>query len=592
MIFSLLLGDICMNSENIYAGIYDNAYSFYSAYANRMIFVPTTATDGNIYYATRAKRTSSSILFSNIGWKATIQTENGTILQEVYYKMDGNYLKTTDIRTASDGYEYSLYAVSLKTFKSRLNESVRQALESGDCNVIFNACIIVKRNGIPGGGMSDTGINWGTVYTTYDGIVNAEDWSSVTRNALLSYYNKEVEELFYTLTLNKDNGIALVTGAGKYCYGTVVTFSAVPKAGYQFSHWSGDATSMVSKNSVVMTKNKTFYANSKVQSLMVTYYRNHNSEDSVLAMQMFTYGQEGQKLKDWNWIKTGYYQTGWRHNRSGLGTDYGKTDEVSIGWVNSHIPKLNLYAGWSPNRYTIVFDANGGETSGVGMQDKSTNYEGVFTLPDCAYTHPEASFLGWSLHADDITPQFHSAEEVTVEFLAKETGVENSDGALIVLYAIWDNLPAIEASDIYVSIKSAKEGKVTEEWLSSFATASDREDGDIPYGLHSHNSFILTDYDREAYTHASGECVIEETFSATDSSGNCVKRSIQVHLVDTTVYSKEELYGTVRFINMEYLIDEEGNLLPEEAGGLSEKSVWRREEALLELLKQVLRKTL
>lgn len=556
-----------------------------------MCFIATSETDGNIYCATRAKRnTSSPVLFSNIGWKATVRNASGTILQEIYYKMDGNYLKTTDIRTGSDGYEYSLYVVSLSTFKSRLNQTTLKALESGNCDVTFDACIIIKYNGSPSGGMTDNGISWGTVYTTYNGIINAEQWSTVTQNSLLTYYDKEVEGLFYTLTLNKDSGIASVTGAGKYCYGTVITFWATPKSGYDFAYWSGTANLYAAKNSVTITKNLAYTANSKRQNLTITYYRNWDSADTLTAKQTLYHGVSGQTFTDYNWKKTGYYQTGWKHNRSGLGADYEITNGIGLSWINTYIPKLNLYANWSPNRYTICFDANGDEVENVSMQDRSVNYESVIKLPQPEYVHPKATFLGWSQKADDFVPQFRSMEEVQVAVLAREAGVENSDGARIVLYAVWDKMPAIDVSDIYVSLENAKKGKVTEQWLFSFASASDKEDGVISYGVHEKNSFVLLDYDSTRYTEAGEEGAVMETFSVTDSSGNVCTREIRVYLVDTSVHTEAEVYGNVRFISSKYFMDEDGNLRSEEEGGLGEESIWRCETEFLELLERVLGK--
>lgn len=597
LVMAVFVGALCLDVSKASAGTYDNAYNYYEKYGNRIVFVPSTEEDGHIYYATRAKRTSSNILFSNIGWKAMVKDSSGNTLQEVYYKMNGNYLKTTDIRTASDGYEYALYSLTLKDFKSRLNATALKALEAGRCRVIFDACIIVKKNGIPGGGMTDQGISWGKVHTTYNGIVNAEQWSTITRNSLATYYNKEIEGLFYHVTVEKDGGIAYVTGSGTYCYGTVINLYAVPKEDYAFTHWNGSISSKEAKFSITVTGNQNYKANSTLKNLEITYYRNRDLNDTETAKRLCVYGEPGQKLEHFGWTKSGYYQTGWKYNRTGLGADYSTTEEITSDWIKARSPKTSLYANWSPNRYTICFDPNGAyddwevdNWNYPQMQTRDVNYESMFTLPACEFQNKKANFLGWSLKADDTVPRFLPYQTFAIQNFVWQLGVENSDGATITFYAIWDNMPAIDAANIYVSIHNARAGKVTEEYIASYASASDKEDGSLSYGVDENHMFVLKDYGKDVYLNAEKEGYVKETFVVMDSSGNRAERTIKVYLIDTKIYTEAEIDGTLRFISQEYFQKEDGNLLSEDEGGLKEESVWRRDEEFLKLLQQVFSK--
>ena len=583
LILIVQIGLLCLDAPKVSAGTYDDAYNYYTKYGNRIVFVPSTEEDGNIYYATKAKRSSSSILFSNIGWKAIIKDDSDNILQEIYYKMSGNYLKTTDIRTADDGYEYALYSVTLKEFKSRLNSTSLNALRSGKCKVIFNACIIVKKDGIPSGGMTDEGVSWGTVYTTYDGIVNAEEWSTITRNSLSTYYNKEVEGLFHQVTLENDEGIIFMTGAGTYCYGTVVNLYAVPRADYAFSHWNGSASWEEAKFSITITGNQSYKANSIKKNMIITYYRNRDLDDTELARRICVYGEQGQKLTHFGWTKTGYYQTGWKYNREGLGADCSITEEITSDWIRARLPQVSLYGNWIPNRYAIQFDANGAYNY-PQIQTRDVNYESIFTLPECEYVNKKANFLGWSLKADDRVPQFKASDEVTIRDVAEQLGIENSDGATITFYAIWDTMPAINASNIYVSLHNAQAGNVTAEYIASYASATDKEDGSLSYGIKEHHVFLLKDYDKDVYLNAKKEGYVKETFVVIDSSGNRVERTIKVYLIDTKIYTEAEIDGTIRFISQDYFNREDGSLLAEDEGGLKEESVWRRDEEFLKML--------
>ena len=53
---------------------------------------------------------------------------------------------------------------------------------------------------------------------------------------------------------------------------------------------------------------------------------------------------------------------------------------------------------------------------------------------------------------------------------------------------------------------------------------------------------------------------------------------------------KEGTKKYVRFIGRDFLEDEDGKLLSEEAGGLEKTSIWRRDESYLSLLRNVLSK--
>ena len=56
-------------------------------------------------------------------------------------------------------------------------------------------------------------------------------------------------------------------------------------------------------------------------------------------------------------------------------------------------------------------------------------------------------FLGWSLEAgkDNLMPQWKAGETVDVKALADAAGVTSQNGAVIPLYAIWDDCPWIQA---------------------------------------------------------------------------------------------------------------------------------------------------
>ena len=251
---------------------YEDAYSYYQTYGNEMRFLPGSQNEGEIYYATKGKKdVSAGTRYTTIGWKVRVFNSAGALMDTVYYQLGGNHMTEVDATTVN-GYEYCLYRVTLKNLKERLSKAGLETLNQSDCNIVFDACISVRKNGVLQGGMTDKGPSWGEVHTTYNGIVNAAPWSSETKESLHSYYNKVVDGLFYEVKLYKGTGIKNVSGTGRYCFGTTVTVEAETVDGYHFSKWTGDHDISKSKASfVVYGSDVSLTATAKENSYRVIY---------------------------------------------------------------------------------------------------------------------------------------------------------------------------------------------------------------------------------------------------------------------------------------------------------------------------------
>ena len=190
-------------------------------------------------------------------------------------------------------------------------------------------------------------------------------------------------------------------------------------------------------------------------------------------------------------------------------------------------------------------------------------------------------FMGWSLEADkeNWIPQWKAGETIDVKELVETAGVTGQNGATVTLYAVWDDCPWIQATDLYYTLEQAQSGLITEEEILSHATASDREDGSpILPGFHENGtSFSIPDYLPTDFTelHKGGSST--ENLTVVDSTGSVYKKQITVHVVDTTpVPVKPE--GTTRFIN-EYYYNQ-----PYENGGLEENSIWKTDPEYVEAI--------
>lgn len=88
-------------------------------------------------------------------------------------------------------------------------------------------------------------------------------------------------------------------------------------------------------------------------------------------------------------------------------------------------------------------------------------------------------FTGWSLEdgKDTYVPRWKHGEEMNASVIADAAGVTDTDGAVITLYAVWDDCPWITAEDLYYTLEQAQKGEITEEEILSYPSAYDREDG-------------------------------------------------------------------------------------------------------------------
>lgn len=331
------------------ANVFDDAYSFYNQYGSDMTFCAGEYKQGEIYYATKAKKNEhTGIRYTTIGWQVRVFNGAGALVETIYYQLGGSNMSSIDTRTVN-GHVYRLYCVTLENLKSRLSSAGRKALNNPDCNIIFDACTTTKLNGVVQGGMTDQGPSWGEVYTTYNGIVNAKDWSSATRETLKSYYNKSVEGLFYDVNIVSGPGIAQTLGAGRYCFGTEVTIKAQPSEGYHFGGWTG-TESITDKNYTFVLYNQdvTYIANAKENTYTIQFNAGGGQGNIPAKVVSFTSEfvtpLEGFSLEEST-------MSGWKTENEIHRFTRGKSVSVrnlvqDLGLQNDDGAIITLYADW------------------------------------------------------------------------------------------------------------------------------------------------------------------------------------------------------------------------------------------------------
>ncbi len=563
---------------------YTNAYEYYQEYEGKMRFKPEDDIEAGVYYGTVDKKSSTSnIVYRTLGWRVTVRDKAGAVIDQVYYALNGEHLKVVDTRDV-DGYKYRLYNLTLDNIKSRLSSEANEALKKADCSIVFDACLTVKRYGEIKGGMSDDGIEWGKVYTTYEGIVNAENWSKKTRESLKSHFNKEIADMFYEVKLSGGEGISAVSGGGKYCYGTEITIEATPQKGYQFLEWTGGIYSASQKYTFTVYEDVTIKATTRRTQVAINFYRNLNYSDTTMETKFYTIGEGPYLLQDYGWQQDGYHQTGWSTSRVVVQAYFGTQESVAEDWLERVSPRVDLYAAWEPNRYRIVYMSNGAEEE---KRSISCKYTDTITLPQDGFTYADGKLGGWSIQSGPNSREYRCGQEVSVAELAAYVGVAHRNNATIYLYAQKDGAPVINTEAIYVSLWDAKCGNVTEEFLSKHTRITDDEDGQIPYGVTEKGMFLIRDFDGEKYRDCEGEQNFTEQFYVSDSAGNEVYRDVVVHVVEDVLWEQKPQTYRIRFISETYYKDANGNPVSAADGGLAENSIWRLNPEYASLLEEL-----
>lgn len=347
MIVALLAALLPVKQMETYAGVAENAYRYYEEYGNNVYFFPTSETNGIIYYATKANLATSDIRYRTIGWKLSVKDASGKQLQTLYFKLGGNYMYALH-SCRKGGAEYNLYALMLDDLKDRLNAKASQALNKGKASMVMDACMIVVRRGKAQGAMNDQGPASGKVYTTYQGIAGAENWSSESYYSFHNYFQKEIEGLFFQVDVIAGDGIASVSGGGAYCYGYTAVLRAKAKTGYDFAEWRGDCYGEKPEQVFHVTNDVRCIAYGNKKKLKIIFHRNTSENDREMDVQTMVFGYGQMPLEDVRWKMKGKKLVGWAFRPDAQKADLKCKAVVKDSWIIKYSPQMDLYGVWKP----------------------------------------------------------------------------------------------------------------------------------------------------------------------------------------------------------------------------------------------------
>ena len=187
----------------------------------------------------------------------------------------------------------------------------------------------------------------------------------------------------------------------------------IEKLGYNVVGWNTNANATTSSWNANTNKNNvngTYYPIVKAKAVQVTFHRNTSAKDATTVTKTFTYGKSGQKFNDNGWTNTGHTMTGWEERQPDKVKNYNVNAEVKDTWIDSRAPKIDLYAVWSPNTYTISYNANGG--SGAPTAQTKT-YGTDLTLTTSTPTRSGYTFDGWNTKSDGSGTNYSAGGKFT-----------------------------------------------------------------------------------------------------------------------------------------------------------------------------------
>ena len=214
----------------------------------------------------------------------------------------------------------------------------------------------------------------------------------------------------YKVTFNADGA----KSEAEYLHGAKVTRPVDPvKDGYTFLGWYEEESETAYDFTASLTGDLTLTAKFDPIEYTITYVLNGGANGANPAT--YDVNTPSFTLKDAS--RTGYTFAGW--------FDADENGNQIVAVAGGKTGNITLYARWTANSYTVVFNANGGDNAMGGL---TLTYDVAEQLTECTLTRDGYTFAGWATEKDGSVAYLDGA---TVINLASK------DGAEVTLYAVW-----------------------------------------------------------------------------------------------------------------------------------------------------------
>jgi uncharacterized repeat protein (TIGR02543 family) len=176
-------------------------------------------------------------------------------------------------------------------------------------------------------------------------------------------------------------------------------------------------------NMDLVTGNISLYVKWTINTYTVVF--DPNGGAGSMADQPFTY-ETAQNLMNNTFTRTGFSFAGWALSPGGTAA-YTNGQSVNNLTATAN-GTVTLYAVWTPNTYTVVFNSNGGAGS---MPNQLFAYGTAQNLTNNAFTRSGFSFTGWALTSGGTATYTDGQGVSNLTANANET---------ITLYAVWKEI--------------------------------------------------------------------------------------------------------------------------------------------------------
>ena len=262
-------------------------------------------------------------------------------------------------------------------------------------------------------------------------------------------------------------------------------------------------------------------------------YGNKWSEDVSLDADVFVYNNFYQNI--------GHTFEGWNEKANGTGNDWTNYIGKKRKWIWEK--DITLYAQWKANQYELQYDKNAEDAKGK-MEAEKITYGGNYTIRGNAFTYEKHNFIGWNAKSDGSGEDYTSYIGTTRKWNTPKD---------VTLYAVWDEIPEIEAED--TTIKEEELVTIFDyEYLQKAATAKDKEEGNISDKIVIENWEEIRNKIALVYTQeeqAERKRCIEIKYSVEDQQGGRAETTANLYIEipeETTIKM-----GYVRFISQSYV---------------------------------------
>ncbi len=236
---------------------------------------------------------------------------------------------------------------------------------------------------------------------------------------------------------------------GKLTYNSTFTLpTTIPQmAGYIFQGWattpdvvSGETVYQPGAAFDVNTVNSFFnqvnaeakiYARWAPITYKVIFRGNENNGGNDVPSHTMTYDVEA-RLNLNTYTKTGYTFKNWNIASNGSAESFVDGQTVK-NLTCENGKEVNLYAQWTVNKYTIIFDGNG--HTGGSMSNLEMSYDVAANLTANSFIKNGADFVCWNTKPDGSGTNYTDRQSVVK--------LSEINGATITLYAIWSSYPEV-----------------------------------------------------------------------------------------------------------------------------------------------------